>query len=89
MPAADKFEGHTSVLTSPINDGFNILPNDGADLSTVTRGLMVATGGDLAVVFKGGGTVTLPGLEPGVIYPFRVRRVLVAGTGATGIVGLY
>ncbi|WIY26004.1 spike base protein, RCAP_Rcc01079 family [Parasedimentitalea psychrophila] len=89
MPAEDNFEVYAASLTSPIIDGFDITPDDGTDLTKVTRGLMVAVGGDVTVVFKGGGTVTLPELSPGVIYPVRVARVLVTGTDATGIVGLY
>lgn len=50
---------------------------------------MVGSAGDLAVVLKNGSTLTLPSLEPGVIYPVRVRRVLETGTTAAGIKGLF
>jgi len=89
MPATDDFDVYAPGLNSPINDGFDITPDDDNDLAKVTRGLMVAVGGDVTVVFKGGGTVTLPELVPGVIYPIRAARVLAAGTDASGIVGLY
>ncbi|WP_176695493.1 hypothetical protein [Phaeobacter sp. B1627] len=53
------------------------------------RAIMVATEDDVAVVMKDGSTGTLPALQPGVPYPFRMKRILASGTSATGIVGLY
>ena len=63
-------------------------PSDAADLPQMTRGVMVASAGDLAVVLKSGDAVTLPALSPGVLYPIRIARVLATGTTATGIKGL-
>ncbi|PCJ09339.1 MAG: hypothetical protein COB16_03920 [Rhodobacteraceae bacterium] len=89
MPATDDFEVYAPGLTSPINDGFDITPDDDADLPNVTRALMVAVGGDVAVVLKGGTTLTLPELAPGVVYQIRISRVLATDTDASGIVGLF
>ena len=88
MPILDIFEDHHNGLTSPIGGGFDVTPSDAADLPQVTRGVMVASTGDLAVVLKSGDAVTLPALSPGVIYPIRIARVLATGTTATGIKGL-
>ena len=89
MPAKDDFNNKITQLNSPINGGFDIVPNDSADLDKITRALMVATGGDVAVILRDGSALTLPELAPGVIYPVRVKRVLATDTDATGIVGLY
>jgi len=88
MPVTDAFDDFSATLESPICNGFDISPNDTADLSQVTRAIMVGGAGDLAVQFKNGGIVTLPALSPGVVYPFRAARVLATGTTATGVKGL-
>ena len=89
MPISDHFSNFGSGLDSPAAGLIEVTPNDGADLTVMTRALMVATAGDVAVVMKDGTTGTLPGLQPGVPYPVRVKRILATGTTATGIVGLY
>ncbi|TNF19041.1 MAG: hypothetical protein EP318_16385 [Rhodobacteraceae bacterium] len=88
MPITDPFATHVDSLTGPVTGGFDITPDDAADLASVTRALMVSAAGDLAVTFRDGSSVTLPGLAPGVIYPLRVRRVLATGSTATGVKGL-
>lgn len=88
MPISDTFKDYTPGLSSPICGGFDVIADDAADLPSVTRALMVAEAGDVAVVLKNGETLTLPGLAPGVIYPIRVSRVLATGTTATGLKGL-
>lgn len=89
MAIIDHFESQSASQTGPILGGFDITPNDGADLSVLTRALMVAGAGDVVAVLKDGTTLTLPGLAAGVIYPIRVSRVNATGTTATGIKGLY
>lgn len=88
MPISDPFESHHAGLNSPIEGGFDIVPDDATDLPAVTRALMVTTAGTVAVRLLNGQTLSLPGLTPGVLYPFRVLRVLVSGTTATGVKGL-
>ena len=89
MPIIDQFDSYSPSLTGPVTGGFDITPDDATDLTTLPRALMVTGTGDMAVVLKDGATLTLPGLAVGVIYPFRVRRILATGTTATGIKGLY
>lgn len=89
MPLKDTFEGMLPGLTSPAEGVLSIAPNDALDLDKIPRVLMVATVGNVAVVMKDGTSGVLPGLQPGVPYPVRVKRVLASGTTATGIVGLY
>ncbi|SFS85577.1 hypothetical protein SAMN04488040_2119 [Sulfitobacter marinus] len=88
MPITDNFHDYSAGLTGPICGGFSITPDDAADVAQVTRAVMVAGAGDLAVVLKGGDTVTLPSLMAGVVYPFRIERVLNTGTTASGVTGL-
>lgn len=88
MPINDTFSAHQNSLTGPICGGFDIAPNDSSDLSEMTRALMVTTSGDVSVRLKNGSALILTGLSSGVIYPFRVMRVLATGTTATGIKGL-
>lgn len=88
MPTPDNFDDHQVSLTSPIEGGFDITPDDTADLPQVTRALMVTGAGDVAMVLRLGDTITLAGLLPGVIYPIRAARILSNGTTATGLKGL-
>jgi hypothetical protein len=73
---------------SPPSRAIDITPNDSDDLTFVIRGLMVAEAGNVAVETVLGDTVTLPALQPGAQYAILCRKVLAAGTTATGIVGL-
>lgn len=88
MPIADPYADLVPATDGPLVGGFAVTPAV-ADLPVVTRALMVSGGGDVSVVMRNGDALTVPGLQPGAVYPLRVARVLVAGTTATGIVGLY
>jgi hypothetical protein len=88
MTTIDKFHDYSAGLTGPICGGFDIVPDDAADIAQVTRAIMVTQAGSVSAVLKSGDMVTLPNLIVGVVYPFRVARVLEAGTTATGIKGL-
>ncbi len=88
MPTIDDFHDYSAGLTGPICGGFAIAPDDATDIAQVTRAIMVSGTGDVSAVLKNGETVTLPNLMAGVVYPFRVARVLNTGTTATGIKGL-
>lgn len=89
MPIQDRFHDYAPGLTGPIIGGFDITPDDGSDLSELPRALMVSGAGDVAVEFVNGTSMTLPGLQVGVIYAIRPQRVRASGTTATGIKGLY
>ena len=89
MPIIDQFASFSSDLTGPITGGFDVTPNDGVDLPTLPRALMIGAGGDVAMVLKDGTSLTLQGLATGVIYPLRAARILATGTTASGIKGLY
>jgi hypothetical protein len=88
MPIADPYADLVPATDGPLVGGFAVTPA-AAELPVVTRALMVGGGGDVAVLMRNGDALTLPGLQPGAVYPIRVVRVLAVGTTATGIVGLY
>lgn len=88
MPTIDNFHDYSAGLTGPICGGFDITPDDTVDAEQVTRAVMVTGAGSLVAVLKSGDIVTLPNLMAGVVYPFRISRVLDTGTTATGIKGL-
>lgn len=54
----------------------------------VTRGLLVATEGDVAVTYANGRTDTIF-LAAGMVHPIQVARVRSTGTDATGIKACY
>lgn len=67
--------------------GFDVTPNDGADLATVSRGLRVGTAGDVKVTTVAGDVLTLKNVQVGEIVPYFVKRVWATGTTATFITG--
>lgn len=85
----DTFKKHTRSLTSPPEHAVVIQPQDGVDLSVVTRALYVGTSGDVAVRMLDGAVVTLANVPGGSMLPLRVDRVLATGTTAGAILGLW
>lgn len=87
MPIPDPFEGYTTGLESPCEDGFDITPNDDADLPMRPRWIYVGTFGDLTVQWASGRTTTYANVPSGGCLPIRPVRVLSTGTTAGNIVG--
>lgn len=86
----DIFDEYNSGLESPARNAFAITPNDSTDLTTYTRGIYIGSAGDVAVTLAGDTSpVTFVGLLAGTILPVRAKRVLVTGTSAGSLVGLY
>ena len=85
----DIFEDHALSLTAPVTHASAIAPNDAAELNQATRAIYVGIGGDLAIEMLDGGALVLTNVQGGVLYPFRIRRVLATGTTAAGLVGVY
>lgn len=84
------YKDQTTGLSDPPANAVAVTPNNGADLSEVSRFLMVAVGGNITVDMYGTGTnVLLPALVAGRMYPIRVSKIYATGTTATGIVSLY
>ena len=84
----DEFEHHQVALTAPVTAAEAITPNDSTDLDHATRALYVGNGGAVAVEMLSGQTIVFVNLQPGVLYPLRLAKVLATGTTATGLVGL-
>jgi len=85
---SDAFAHHAASLTSPPARLSAVTPSDSQDLPLATRGLMVAAAGDVSVVTVAGDEAVLPGLQPGVQYAVRCRRIKATGTTATGILAM-
>jgi hypothetical protein len=75
------------VATEPGNYHFAIIPSDSTDLTVVPRCLFIGTAGDIAL-HDADGTAVIYKNWVGFM-PIRARRVLVTGTTATDIVGVY
>lgn len=88
MPATDDFAAFSTSLESPIQHATAVVPNDTSDLPHVTRALYLGGAGDVAVVLRGGDTVTFVGMGAGW-HPLRVERVLATGTTASDILGCW
>jgi hypothetical protein len=84
----DDFESYTTSLTSPAREADVIVPNDAADLGTVTRAIYVGSAGNLRVQMVSGQTVTFENVLAGAVYPIRAARVMATATTATGLVAL-
>jgi hypothetical protein len=84
----DRFAGYASSLEGPAGHGFAVTPNDGTDLSEVTRALYVGVGGTVAVTLQSGAELVLQGVAAGTLLPLRAQRVKATGTSASAIVGL-
>ncbi len=72
---------------NPADDAIPVTPNDGADLSTPCRALLIATGGALRVITMSGVDRTYPSVPSG-LFPVGVRKVFATSTTAAGIVGI-
>ncbi len=84
----DEYSDYVHGLDAPAKDGFDIVPNDGADLEKVTRAVHVGTGGAVRVTLKSGAIVTFFGLGAGALLPIRASRVHSTGTTASDLVAL-
>ena len=79
--------GVSRKITDPADKIAPVTPADGADLSNVTRALIVAVGGALKVNLRDGTSVTIT--VPAGVLPISVARVWATGTTATGITAIW
>ena len=87
--ATDLFVASPDTLQAPARDGVAVTPNDGADLTNVTKALFVGGAGNLALVTQNGTTLTLTGVIAGSYLPIRVSQVKATGTTATNIAAFF
>jgi hypothetical protein len=85
---ADLFKTNARSLTAPASDAFDIVPDDLGNLPTAPRGVFVGLGGDMSVEMLDGTSVIFSNLQPGMFYPFRLKRVFATGTTAGNLIGL-
>ena len=89
MTAVDTFLASETNLNGPYCDAAAVVPNDAADLATLSRALYVGTTGDITVTMAGGEANVLIKAAPVGILPLRVSRVWATGTTATNLVALW
>lgn len=77
------------VGNGPFQNAFPISPDDNADLPFLPMNIYVGVTGTLAVVLPSGDSVTFTAIPAGTFLRLRVSRVLLTGTTATGLIGLY
>ena len=86
---ADKFEFHSSGLSSPPNRNAAVTPNDSTDLPDgIANALYVGGAGNVTLITKGGDTELWAGVPAGGYIITRVARVKSTGTTATNILAL-
>lgn len=88
---SDQFKDHMAGLTSPAQSGRHVTPSDTATLAEYSRALFVGGAGSLSVELVGnpGSAITLSQVQPGMVYPLRVSKVLATGTSATNIIAFW
>ncbi len=75
-------------LMMPAMHGEAVTPSDSAELTNVSRALIIGTAGNLTVVMADGTTLLITGCPAGVI-PIRVKQVKSTGTAAVGITSIW
>lgn len=75
-------------IIAPAVDGRAVTPSN-STVITLTRGLYIGDGGDVAVTWQNGGSSVFVDVPTGTILPIQVKQVLSTGTNAQSIVALY
>lgn len=82
----DRFETQARGLIASAEASFTITPSDTADLPETIRQITLAGGGTLRWMGRDG-AINTTGALPAGSYPVAARRILAAGTTATGLTG--
>lgn len=83
---ADEFAGYSASPNSFGRRGSVVTPNDSADLTNVSKGLLVVVTGNLVFIpvdNADGAPLTWSSVPVNTIVPYFVRRVKATGTTAT------
>ncbi len=89
MAGSDPNQYKEAALHSPFSNAVDLGIGSDVDLGTPCRGFMVGAAGNVKITTTGGDVVTLTNLSPGVVYPWRCKRIWATGTTATGIIAGY
>lgn len=86
---SDPYDNLTDGLSTPLVNAAAVVPDDGADLATITRCIWIGAAGDLRVMMaRGAAPVTFPNMTAGW-HPLRVSRIYATGTTAAEIVATW
>ncbi len=86
---ANKLKVETDLKGSLVQNAFEIIPSDTADLTHETIAIYVGFDGDLKVDLVNGETITMYNLAAGAWHPIAAKKVYATGTTATYILGAY
>lgn len=78
-----------TIKGSLVQNAFEIIPSDTADLTHETIAIYVGFDGDLKVDLVNGETITMYNLAAGAWHPIAAKKVYATGTTATYILGAY
>jgi hypothetical protein len=85
----DRYERNAQSVSAPASACFPITPSDTLELSETTKAIYVGIGGSVTLRATGStADVTFVGVPAGCILPVRADIVRLAGTTASGLVGL-
>ena len=86
---ANKLKVEVELKGSLVQNAFEIIPSDTADLTHETIAIYVGFDGDLKVDLVNGETITMYNLAAGAWHPIAAKKVYATGTTATYILGAY
>jgi hypothetical protein len=79
----------TQLKGSLVEQAFEVIPSDTANLTHETIAIYVGFDGDLKVDLVNGETITMYNLAAGAWHPIGAKKVYATGTTATYILGAY
>ena len=86
----DSFVSYSEGLDTPAVKAFAITPHASTELTVYTRGIYVGGAGNINMTLvDDSAAVSFVGVLAGTVIPVRAKLVLVTGTTATNLVGLY
>jgi hypothetical protein len=77
--------GNYTEEMRPLNFFAEVTPSDTVNLTRIPRAILVGVAGNVEMHDENGNAATVY-LAAGIWHPMRPRRILAAGTAATGIV---
>ena len=93
----DRFKAQRGAIDSVAFDAFAITPVDATPLAQPTRAIYVGVAGDITVKMVGydgedssaNPTILFKSVPAGAILPIRAAFVMLTGTTATNLVGMF
>lgn len=77
------------ISESKVENAFEIVPSDSADLTYPTTAIYVGVSGNIKLELSGGSVITLTNLVAGAWHPISAVKVFASDTTCTEIVGAY